>query len=179
MYKKGWCLCKLVVSQSKPIAFLPFSLLSPLLKLPDSKGKKQNQIQIRAWTRFGAYRNWAIKATGSLYFLWVRTILVGWWREWNPGNIERIMMHLWMTQVWTAGYVTRISSYENNKKFKILKCKTFILFSLRTSNVHYNERLAFIVHESSFERAACSVQRFPIVRSLRPSSNVKLFMYRT
>ena len=36
MCKKAWCMCKFVVFLNKPIAFLKFSLLSPLslLKLP-------------------------------------------------------------------------------------------------------------------------------------------------
>ena len=36
MHKKAWCTCKVVVLLNKPIAFLPFSLLSPLpsRKLP-------------------------------------------------------------------------------------------------------------------------------------------------
>ena len=36
MYKKAWCTCKVVVLRNKPIAFLTFSLPSPLslLKLP-------------------------------------------------------------------------------------------------------------------------------------------------
>ena len=35
MYKKAWCMCKIIVLLIKPIAFLPLSLvsLSPLLKL--------------------------------------------------------------------------------------------------------------------------------------------------
>ena len=32
--QKAWWTCKVVVCQSNPLAFLPFSLLSPLLKLP-------------------------------------------------------------------------------------------------------------------------------------------------
>ena len=34
MYKKAWCTCE-VVLRNKPIAFLSFSLPSPLLKLPN------------------------------------------------------------------------------------------------------------------------------------------------
>ena len=36
IYKKAWCTCKVVVCQSKPTAFMPFSLTTPssLLKLP-------------------------------------------------------------------------------------------------------------------------------------------------
>ena len=36
MYKKAWCMCKVVVLRNKPIAFLTSSLPSPssLLKLP-------------------------------------------------------------------------------------------------------------------------------------------------
>ena len=30
MYKKAWCMCKIIVLLIKPIAFLPLSLMSPL-----------------------------------------------------------------------------------------------------------------------------------------------------
>ena len=50
MYKKAWCTCKVVVLLlSKPIAFLPFSLPSPSLRLSSLLLSPQNFASMVTW----------------------------------------------------------------------------------------------------------------------------------